>query len=334
MNADLFLELVSILSLIVLLVKGAWKTRSGRWAISGFIAGTLVFYPIYLVPTSFLPNWLRMARAASVVAEKNTAFTWQERLPGFATGTLDVSSGGKIVDRLILLRVDPRYFTFEVHHQPNEPLRINEWREKLGAVAVVNGSYYENNLMPTTPIWQDGIRKGPTEYQSQHGAFIVRDFPEIVDLKGSDINALDGTVRSGMVSYPLLIDGQGKNRAGGRHDWVANRSFVGIDNEQQVVIGTTIGAYFSLKAFGDFLLASDLKLVYALNLDGGPVACLSAEVPGFGVNALGKWELQDHHTIGRLWYQSLTHRLGYTPLRPTWSLPIVMAVRHKDALKP
>jgi hypothetical protein len=48
---------------------------------------------------------------------------------------------------------------------------------------------------------------------------------------------------AGLVSYPLLLGPDGTKRTM-PSQWLANRSFVGVDNQGRVIIGTTQSAFF------------------------------------------------------------------------------------------
>ncbi len=107
-------------------------------------------------------------------------------------------------------------------------------------------------------------------------------------------------------------------RAEGRNDWLATRSFVAIDRQGRVVLGTTDTGFFSLRRLGMFLASAPLDLRIALNLDGGPLAAQSIDVPGFHREVQGSAEITDADDVMRLWWQAMFRR--------RWPLPIVLAV--------
>ena len=95
-----------------------------------------------------------------------------------------------------------------------------------------------------------------------------------------------------MVSYPLLLAEDGTSRAPKGTGWLANRSFLGEDRQGRMIVGTTVGGYFSLARLAAFLKIAPLDLKLALNLDGGPVACQGISLAGFERRQCGKWEIQ------------------------------------------
>ncbi len=94
-----------------------------------------------------------------------------------------------------------------------------------------------------------------------------------------------------MVSYPLLVSESGPGRVVAS-DWLANRSFIGQDVDGNIILGTTADAFFSLQRLAAFLQQAPLRLKFALNLDGGPIACQGISLDGFERRQCGKWEIQ------------------------------------------
>ena len=76
----------------------------------------------------------------------------------------------------------------------------------------------------------------------------------------------------------------------GSSRWLANRSFVGQDGGEHIIVGTTTDAFFPLDRFARFLLDAPLGLAFALNLDGGPVASQGIALNGFERRSYGQWE--------------------------------------------
>ena len=107
---------------------------------------------------------------------------------------------------------------------------------------------------------------------------------DLVHSKWQD--ALRGA-ENAMVSYPLLIAGDGSKRVSGDSKWLANRSFVAVDHQGNIILGTTKEAFFCLDRLADFLRAAPLDLAMAPNLDGGPVACRGIRLGGYVRNFCG-----------------------------------------------
>ncbi len=246
------------------------------------------------------------------------AFAWRTLAPGFEVAELPVLVNGAEVDRIMLTRIDPAHFRFEVRSSPGGDKTLAAWMAQTHAALVVNGSYYGHDGRPATPVRSLGRALGPPAYDAQAGAFVASDaFTGLRDLAKQPWTAAFGAAPDALVSYPLLIEPGGRNGVARTSRWLANRSFVGQDSEGRVLVGTTKDAFFTLHALADFLLAAKLDLTLALNLDGGPVACQSVALAGYQRRTLGRWEFQagDHGAHLLSWLYG-----------DTFAMPVVLAV--------
>jgi Phosphodiester glycosidase len=243
-------------------------------------------------------------------------FEWHRIAEGFEVANLPVIANGKAVDDVLLARIDPKRFRFEARNAPDGDKDLDQWMAHLGAALVVNGSYYALNGRPDTPFVSNGVLLGPRDYDAKAGAFVAgTNFVGIRDLADLDWKVAFLNAENAMVSYPLLVV-NGTTPVARPSRWLANRSFVGQDQDGWVVIGTTQDAFFSLDRFARFLLDAPLRLTIVLNLDGGPVASQGISLNGFRRRSIGQWEAQvDGDKV-----QLLTWPYG------TVAMPIVLAV--------
>jgi hypothetical protein len=267
---------------------------------------------------------MRLAlRDRSIIAIAG-AFTWRTLAPGFEVAELPVIAQGTEVDRIALARVAPDRFRFVVRNQPAATRTVDDWMRALGAVLVVNGSYFTRHGTPDTPLVSAGTRLGPPHYVANHGAFVAtRNAVRVHDLAGTDWHlALQGA-EDAMVSFPLLVGASPADRVHADWRWLANRNFVGQDSAGRIIFGTTKDAFFSLDRLAAFLRAAPLDLTVALNLDGGPVASQGIALGGFTRHTCGQWELNVRDGALEL----LTPLLR--PRARCWEMPIVLAVLPK-----
>ncbi len=245
-------------------------------------------------------------------------FAWRLLAPGFEVAELPVLVGAAEVDRIMLARIDPLNFRFEVRSSPGGDKTLAAWMAQTKAALVVNGSYYGHDGQPATPVRSLGRPLGPPVYDVEAGAFVASDaFTGIRDLAHEPWMEAFGTAPDALVSYPLLVEPGRRNGVARPSRWLANRSFVGQDSNGRVLIGTTKDAFFTLHALADFLLAAPLDLTSALNLDGGPVACQAITLAGFQRQTRGRWEFQADEHSGQL----LSWLYG-----DTFAMPVVLAV--------
>ncbi len=232
----------------------------------------VTFAAIVLLVWGFLfairPVWLRVATQPIVPTPTVSALHWETRAPGLETADLVFQVGGKVVDRMALVRLDPLFYQFSVHYDPTGTRTAEDWQREFGAAVVVNGSYFDHDFVPLTPLRTSGHPAGPTAYDSTHGAFVANGHDvNILDLRDRDVLKAIGQFPEAMVSYPFLLDPNGTNRAIESKTWLASRNFVALDGDGRVVMGTTETGFFTLHRLGKFLKDEPLDLRVALNLD-------------------------------------------------------------------
>jgi Phosphodiester glycosidase len=244
------------------------------------------------------------------------SFDWREVGLGFEVAELPVIAGGNEVDRIMLARIDPARFRFEVRNAATGDKGLDQWMTQLAAALVINGSFFSRYGTPNTPLLSAGTLLGPEDYDAKAGAFVASAaFVGIRDLAHEDWQAAFRGADDAMVSFPLLM-AEDATRKNVSSRWLANRSFVGQDKNGWIVLGTTTDAFFSLERFGEFLRQAPLGLTLALNLDGGPVACQGIAINGFARRTYGRWEVQVQGEDAKL----LTWLYG------TVAMPVVLAV--------
>jgi Phosphodiester glycosidase len=311
---------------IVLLAFCCASFAYARFGLYGFNAFRLRGGSMWIsVPADspVLPRAMRMALYDPPPIVRAGDLVWTKIADGLDAGELPVLAGAEEVDRILLARVDPTRFRFEVRSAAAGTMLLDDWMAEPGTVLVINGSYYGPDGRPDTPVVSSGVRLGPTRYVAEHGAFIASDgFTGVRDLGLGNLAAAFAGAHDAMVSYPLLIAPDGSSRVAADRGWLANRSFIGQDTQGRIILGTTKSAFFTLSRLGDLLRAAPLALTIALNLDGGPVACQGISPGGFTRRFCGRWEYAFHDGEGQL----LTWRWGR---HGRWALPLVLAVVRK-----
>jgi hypothetical protein len=250
--------------------------------------------------TFWLPRAARLGLSEPVPEATAGPLVWTKAQDGFDIGWLDVNVDGSPADGIALARIDPSRHRFSVLREPSGKKHLEDWMRDTGAELIVNATYYDRKGEPATPIVDQGVVSGPPDYKSQHGAFVLKARQgDIRDLRIDRWQDLFEEAEAGLVSYPLLLDPAGVKRTV-PSQWLANRSFIGVDNQGRILIGTTQSAFFSLDRLADFLKAAIPDLKAALNLDGGPVASQAIDVGDVRRKIHGRWELQGQNGKARL----------------------------------
>lgn len=238
------------------------------------------------------PTWLEIAQRDPPVAVTPAQFEWRTIAAGFETGEVAATAEGTEVDRIALARIDPQQYRFQVHHSATGNKRLANWMTELGAVFLINGSYFNSDGSPSTPIIAGGMLKGPQNYEAKHGAFVASENSiDVIDLAGRDWRSALAGQQHAMISFPLLVGSTGASRITADPRKIANRSFVAKDNHGRIVLGTTRNGFFGLANFAAFLKVAPLDLSIALNLDGGPLACQGLALTGHAHQFCGTTEV-------------------------------------------
>ena len=249
-----------------------------------------LFYFSMREDAPWLPRSVRVALNEPNLDAQAGEVTWRRLDEGLEIGQVPVLVDGEEVDRVYLTRIDPRLYEFRLRVDPDNDL--DAWMRELQPVAVINGSYYDAQFGPATPVRIDGQLAGPSEYDATHGAFVwSEDAARIVDLANVSWRDVIEGWETAMVSYPTLVDATGQNRAP-QSRWLASRSFVAEDQDGMILLGSAPEGFFSLYRLGEFLRLAPLRLRYVLNLDGGPVACHGVSAGGVTRLLYGHVELQ------------------------------------------
>jgi hypothetical protein len=295
---------------------------SGSYGLNVIARRDLLIWGATKTDDARLSPSVRLALQLHPPEAKAGPFSWQRLDQGFEVGEMPVVAAGAEVDRILLARIDPAHYRFQVWNRPSGDHDSLDWMKELGAVLVINGSYFTRYGTPATPLVSGRVLSGPAEYEARHGAFVVSAaFVGIRDLAALDWRQALRDADHGLVSYPLLIGADGRSRSKGDARWLANRSFVAQDEAGHIVLGTTKDAFFSLDRLAGFLREAPLALKLALNLDGGPIACQAIALKDFKRDFCGQWEMNTDNGELRV-------------LRPVlglrrWGLPIALAVLPK-----
>jgi hypothetical protein len=307
-----------LISASVLLVVGlaAWSNLDGLAVRFGGTFGIPVSKH-----TFWLPAAIKLGLSDPVPEATAGPLVWAKAQDGFDIALLDVIADGSVIDGIALARIDPSQHRFSVLDEPSGRKHLEDWMRDTGAELIVNAGYYDRAGKPATPVVDQGVVSGPPVYESQHGAFVVKaSRGDIRDLRIDRWPILFDHAEAGLVSYPLLLGPDGTKRTT-PSQWLANRSFVGVDNQGRVIIGTTQSAFFSLDRLADFLKTAIPDLKAALNLDGGPVASQAIAVGDVRRKIHGRWELQAQNGKGRLLPIAMFM---------TAPMPVVIAVSKRD----
>ena len=175
-----------------------------------------------------------------------------------------------------------------VHVGSRALLRAPDWNKRLGAVAAINGGYFDSNSRAIGLRISQGKRTNPFYSRANWGVFVIRDDRAAIthtrDYKGSP------RTREAMQCGPrLVVAGKVTDL---KPQW-ARRSGVGIQANGKVILAVSDGAL----SFDDWAAMwadkNELNCRDALNLDGGPSTQMSVISAKHPVAVRGGWPVPD-----------------------------------------
>jgi len=194
---------------------------------------------------------------------------WSDAAPGIQLRYEDWKSPAGDEDTVTIVRFDLRHIRLTVAYQPTKPLLLSQWMQKEQATAVINGGYFDQQHHATGLVISNGQTFG-TSYQG-FGGMLAVDNQGQVQLRYLSQQPYDANEGLQQVtqSAPMLIL-PGGNRAHFNADAASSRrSVVALDKQGRLLFITSPSNAFSLDELADLLVASDLSIDVALNLDGG-----------------------------------------------------------------
>ena len=192
---------------------------------------------------------------------------WYSSAPGIDVRYEDWKTPAHHEDTVTIVRLNLKRVHISIGYQPTTPLSMNAWMKKTGALAMINGGYFDATNKPEGLLVSDGQATG-TSY-SGFGGMLSVDAQGNVSLRSLRNQPYNGEqLQQATQSSPMLvIDGQ-------RTQFTADsqfqrRSVVATDKQGNLLLIASPAEEFTLDEMADLLANSDLSIQNALNLDGG-----------------------------------------------------------------
>ena len=193
---------------------------------------------------------------------------WQALGNGVELRRLRVTDTNGTSNRLWLARLDPARVRFRVLYAQANPRLVSEWFDTARPLLVVNAGYFTEDHHATGLVISDGARSGKS-YTGFGGMFAVQDDrAQVRWLVARPYNPAE-PLRQAAQAFPMLVHSGGKPGVTEDDGNLARRTVVGQDRRGRIVFIVSPDSFFTLKSLSAFLVASDLELDTALNLDGG-----------------------------------------------------------------
>lgn len=193
---------------------------------------------------------------------------WQLQRPGMELRTIRlVDENGRLRDSLTLLRLDPALYEFRVAYHPGAPQTVSAWQAETGALLVVNGGFFTPEWYATGLVIIEGAAFG-SSYEGFGGMVAITETGiELWSLAERPYSP-SAPLTYALQSFPLLVQ-PGARGYPNDDGQPARRTVMAQDRDGRILFIVASFGSFTLYQLSQYLLASDLNLEIALNLDGG-----------------------------------------------------------------
>ena len=274
------------------------------WGAAALIACTAAQPPNRPIPTPILPVTGPLAHPTPMLNDVPTVPTltptaavltsptpmpdtdWQLLRPGLERRLIRLlDENERLQERLYLLRLQPELYRLTVAYRPGEAQSISAWQAETGALLVVNGGFFTEELLATGRIVVDGIGSG-LSYRNFGGMLaITADSLEIRSLAERPYDPGEA-LQYALQSFPLLVNPGGKIGFPEEDSLRGRRTVVALDRNGRLLFILAPNGSFTLHELSRYLVESDLDIEIALNLDGGTSTGLrlanpAEEIPAF-----------------------------------------------------
>ncbi len=194
--------------------------------------------------------------------------TWEVIQPGIELRAAYIELPDSAPAEIVLLRIDLTQYAFRIHYNPDDPALVSEWAGQFGAPVVINGGFFSPEYESVGLLSVDGELHGYS-FEDKGGMLSIRGgetaIRSLIDFPYQTGETFDQAVQG----LPMLINPGGSPADFDLPDRPSRRTAVGLDWQGRLIIVTSYTFNVSLYQLRDWLVASDLGLDTALNLDGG-----------------------------------------------------------------
>lgn len=194
---------------------------------------------------------------------------WQTQRPGLELRTIRVfDENGRFQDMLTLLRLDPALYDIRIAYHPGAPQTLDAWQMETGALLVLNGGFFTPEFNATGLVIVDGVATG-SSYEGFGGMLAITETNvDIWGLTERPYTPADQLTYA-LQAFPLLVRAGGTQGYPDEDGQTARRTIIAQDKNGRFLMIVAPWGSFTLYQLSQYLLASDLDLNIALNLDGG-----------------------------------------------------------------
>jgi uncharacterized protein YigE (DUF2233 family) len=194
---------------------------------------------------------------------------WKKVANGVEVRNEDWKDAAGDDDTVTIVRFDTNKIKVSVGYQPGQPMAMNDWMQLEHPLALINGGYFDQHFNATALVVSNGKVSGESYIGfggmltvNSHGSLSLR------SLHQQPYNPNTERLEQATQSAPMLML-DGKRTQFNADASQTRRSVVSMDKQGRLLFIVSPNPIFSLDELADQLVASDLSIETALNLDGG-----------------------------------------------------------------
>jgi exopolysaccharide biosynthesis protein len=194
--------------------------------------------------------------------------TWYNVAKGAQVRYEDWKTDNGTDDTVTIVRFEPQDIRLSIGYQPGAPQYVSGWMEQEHALAIINGGYFDAADTATALVISNGQVFGSS--YTGFGGMLWADEQGHIGLRSlsqQPYNPNEAIAQATQSSPTLVLNG--KRTQFDSDDTLSRRSVVAMDNQGRLLLIVSPGETFSLDQLADLLVASDLSISIAVNLDGG-----------------------------------------------------------------
>ncbi|NTV65461.1 MAG: phosphodiester glycosidase family protein [Oscillochloris sp.] len=205
---------------------------------------------------------------------------WIGAAPGVELRRMRVELGVGLMALVRIVRLDPARVRFQVGYAPDSPRTLTRWVEQSGALAAINGGFFDEQNRTVSLLVLGGQPVGES-YSGRGGMFAVAQDGSL-QLRGlaEAPYGPNEALAEALQGWPLLVRPGGTLAYTFEDDERARRSALAIDRAGHVLLIASPSTTFTLAELAAWLAGSDLEIDAAVNLDGGSSTALTLSAQG------------------------------------------------------
>lgn len=202
-------------------------------------------------------------------------FSWKTLKPGLETTSLKIDNSfvlSSLRPEIFFLRVDLKFFRLEVcssYILKTKP-KVSEISKKAKAIAAINANFYDSSTIPIGLVISNRKTLNPIHTGGNTASGIILIDESFVKIVHRSNKIPANTLHAAQAGPRLIANGKRveslKSSGSG-----TRRSGLAVTSDNKVILFVTKSGFLgpSLYELQDILLANNLNIIDAINLDGG-----------------------------------------------------------------